>query len=51
MPLNNLGKSITNADNLVSDSVINPKEKQKSENARKAWTTNSKFHFDSLDHI
>nr|CAD2178806.1 unnamed protein product [Meloidogyne enterolobii] len=51
MPLNNLGKSITNADNLVSDSLINPKEKQKSENVRKAWTTNSKFHFDSLDHI
>uniref|UniRef100_A0A914N3T4 Uncharacterized protein n=1 Tax=Meloidogyne incognita TaxID=6306 RepID=A0A914N3T4_MELIC len=51
MHLNNLGKSINNADNLVSDSVINPKEKQKSENARKAWTTNSKFHFDSLDHI
>ncbi|CAK5069778.1 unnamed protein product [Meloidogyne enterolobii] len=51
MPLNNLGKSITNADNLVSDSLINPKEKQKSEHVRKAWTTNSKFHFDSLDHI
>nr|CAD2187865.1 unnamed protein product [Meloidogyne enterolobii] len=51
MHLNNLGKSITNADNLVSDSLINPKEKQKSEHVRKAWTTNSKFHFDSLDHI
>ncbi|KAF7632874.1 G_PROTEIN_RECEP_F1_2 domain-containing protein [Meloidogyne graminicola] len=51
LKMNNLGKSINTTDNLASDNITNPAERQRRESARKAWTTNSQFHFESLEHI